>query len=69
MSWHYDRQRRRDSEEARALKEQGKALRMKTARKLFEDSLTLEEISRRARCGSDTLVKWIRDGGWKRSDT
>lgn len=68
MSWHDDKQRRRDAEEARALKEQDRANRQRTARKLYEDGVTLEEITRRARCGNETLARWIREGGWKRSE-
>jgi uncharacterized protein YjcR len=68
MSWHDDPQRRRDAAEARALKEQDKANRQRTARKLYEDGVTLEGITRRARCGNDTLTRWIREGGWKRSE-
>jgi uncharacterized protein YjcR len=68
MAWHDDPQRRRDAAEARALKEAETAKRQRTAKKLYEDGITQEEISRRVRCGGDTLTKWIREGGWKRSE-
>lgn len=68
MGWHDDPQRRIEAADARALKAQDRERRKATAKKLFEDGITQEEISRRVRCGGSTLTQWIREGGWKRSE-
>lgn len=66
MSWQDDKQRKLDTESARQVREQLTAERKATAKRLYEQDVTIDDITRRARCGQDTIRKWAREGGWKR---
>ena len=66
MSWHDDKQRHLDNQSARDVREQRDIERKKTAKRLYEAGVTRDEITQRAKVGTDTLAKWIREGGWKR---
>lgn len=66
MAWADDKQRHLDAASGRQVRAQMKEARMKTARRLYESGVSLEEIAQRAHAGNDTIRKWIADGGWKR---
>lgn len=66
MGWHDDKQRREDAAQARAVKEQQRLARMKTARRMYEAGESIKAIGTATHTSEEMVKKWIADGGWKR---
>jgi uncharacterized protein YjcR len=60
-----DKNRRAETEEARALKQADLERRRNVARRMYESGADKKDVAKQARCCEKTLRKWIREGGWK----